>query len=63
MESNWTGPFVVKDITEKGLATLAEKAGNIFCQKTNVSKLKPFLTRNIKLDGEKRHVFLFVDIF
>uniref|UniRef100_A0A8C1ZPY0 Gypsy retrotransposon integrase-like protein 1 n=1 Tax=Cyprinus carpio TaxID=7962 RepID=A0A8C1ZPY0_CYPCA len=56
LESNWTGPFVVKDITEKGLATLADKSGKILCQKTNLSQLKPFLRRNIKMDGEKLHI-------
>uniref|UniRef100_A0A8C1R0T5 Gypsy retrotransposon integrase-like protein 1 n=1 Tax=Cyprinus carpio TaxID=7962 RepID=A0A8C1R0T5_CYPCA len=56
LESNWTGPFVVKDITEKGLATLADKSGKILCQKTNVSQLKPFLRRNIKMDGEELHI-------
>ncbi len=63
LESNWTGLFVVKDITAKGLATLADKSGNILSQKTNVSQLKPFLRRNIKMDVEKCHVFLFVDLF
>nr|XP_055054586.1 uncharacterized protein LOC129439799 [Misgurnus anguillicaudatus] len=50
LESNWTGPFVVKDITEKGLATLVDKSGTTLFQKTNVSQLKPYLRRNISLD-------------
>ena len=53
LERNWTGPFVVKDITGKGVATLTDKSGNILRQKTNVSQLKPFLRRDINLNGEK----------
>jgi len=53
LEGNWNGPFLVKDITEKGVATLADKSGNILRQKTNVSQLKPYLRRDINLDGEK----------
>ncbi|XDV30425.1 hypothetical protein PO909_033350 [Leuciscus waleckii] len=53
LEGNWTGPFVVEDITGKGVATLADKSGNILRQKTNVSQLKPFLRRDINLNGEK----------
>lgn len=27
LEGNWTGPFIVKDITGKGVATLEDKSG------------------------------------
>jgi len=53
LERNWNGPFLVKDITEKGVATLADKSDNTLRQKTNVSQLKPYLQRDINLDGEK----------
>lgn len=52
VESNWSGPFVVKDISEKGLATLVDKSGTILSQKTSVSQLKPFLRRDIDMNGE-----------
>ncbi|KAK7120178.1 hypothetical protein R3I94_020253 [Phoxinus phoxinus] len=56
LEGNWTGPFLVKDITGKGVATLADKSGNILRQKTNVSQLKPYLHRDINLDDVKGNI-------
>ncbi|KAK7165412.1 hypothetical protein R3I94_003696 [Phoxinus phoxinus] len=56
LEGNWTGPFLVKDITGKGVATLADKSGNILRQKTNVSQLKPYLWRDINLDDVKGNI-------
>ncbi|KAK7158703.1 hypothetical protein R3I94_005135 [Phoxinus phoxinus] len=56
LEGNWTGPFLVKDITGKGVATLADKSGNILRQKTNVSQLKPYLRRDINLDDVKGNI-------
>uniref|UniRef100_A0A8C2F234 Gypsy retrotransposon integrase-like protein 1 n=1 Tax=Cyprinus carpio TaxID=7962 RepID=A0A8C2F234_CYPCA len=56
LESNWTGPFVVKDITEKGLATLADKSGKILCQKTNLSQLKPFLRLILFMQSFSVHI-------
>ncbi|KAK7144158.1 hypothetical protein R3I94_010554 [Phoxinus phoxinus] len=56
LEGNWTGPFLVKD--RKGVATLADKSGNILRQKTNVShsQLKPYLRRDINLDDVKGNI-------
>lgn len=57
LEDNWLGPFVVKDISEKGVATLVDMSGTILSQKTNVSQLKPFRRRDTDKCGENMIFF------
>uniref|UniRef100_A0A3P9MKH4 Gypsy retrotransposon integrase-like protein 1 n=1 Tax=Oryzias latipes TaxID=8090 RepID=A0A3P9MKH4_ORYLA len=43
LEPNWSGPYVIASISEKGVATLSSKAGVQLKQNVNVSHLKPFI--------------------
>lgn len=58
MEHNWTGPYLVQHITEKGAVTLADiTSGTILRQKTNIAHLKPYRRReqggNFKWNSRK----------
>lgn len=45
-ESNWSGPFYISSISEKGVATLTTMKGPQLKQSVNVSQLKPFIKSN-----------------
>lgn len=46
MEHNWTGPYVVQHISEKGAVTLADiTSETIQQQKVNIAHLKPYRRR------------------
>ena len=39
---NWEGPFVVKKILQKGVATIMDMEGNEFMNPINIDKLKRY---------------------
>uniref|UniRef100_A0A3P9M2Q4 Integrase zinc-binding domain-containing protein n=1 Tax=Oryzias latipes TaxID=8090 RepID=A0A3P9M2Q4_ORYLA len=43
LEPNWSGPYLIASISEKGVATLSSKAGVQLKQNVNFSHLKPFI--------------------
>lgn len=48
LESNWSGPFIICSVTEKGVATLTTMKGGQLKQSVNVSQLKPFIKSNFR---------------
>lgn len=48
LEANWSGPYVITSISEKGVATLSSKTGAQLKQNTNVSQLKPFIRPTLR---------------
>lgn len=48
LESNWSGPFYISSISEKGVATLTTMKGPQLKQSVNVSQLKPFIKSNFR---------------
>lgn len=48
LESNWSGPFYISSISEKGVATLTTMKGLQLKQSVNVSQLKPFIKSNFR---------------
>ncbi|KAK0151788.1 Gypsy retrotransposon integrase-like protein 1 [Merluccius polli] len=48
LERNWSGPYVIASISEKGVATLANTTGAPLKQSRNVSQLKPFIKPNLR---------------
>uniref|UniRef100_A0A3P9I5Y6 Gypsy retrotransposon integrase-like protein 1 n=1 Tax=Oryzias latipes TaxID=8090 RepID=A0A3P9I5Y6_ORYLA len=49
LEPNWSGPYVIASISEKGVATLSSKAGVQLKQNVNVSHLKPFISPKLRV--------------
>lgn len=43
LESNWSGPYVIASVSEKGVATGAPLKKSV-----NVSQLKPFIKPNLR---------------
>ena len=39
---NWSGPYIIKELTPKGAAWLMDLDGNQFSEPTNVDQLKKF---------------------
>lgn len=48
LERNWSGPFNICSITEKGVATLTTMKDLQLKQSVNVSQLKPFIKSNFR---------------
>lgn len=48
LESNWSGPFYISSVSEKGVATLTTLKGLQLKQSVNVSQLKPFIKSNFR---------------
>ena len=40
--SNWSGPYVIRDLTQEGAAWLIDLDGNQFTEPVNVDQLKRF---------------------
>ena len=40
--SNWSGPYVIRDLTQEGAAWLTDLDGNQFTEPVNVDQLKRF---------------------
>ena len=40
--SNWSGPYVIRDLTREGVAWLTDLEGNQFTESVNMDQLKKF---------------------
>uniref|UniRef100_A0A3P9HB43 Gypsy retrotransposon integrase-like protein 1 n=2 Tax=Oryzias latipes TaxID=8090 RepID=A0A3P9HB43_ORYLA len=63
LEPNWSGPYVIASISEKGVATLSSKAGVQLKQNVNVSHLKPFISPKLRESKGPEIVIPQVDSF
>ncbi|XP_054596460.2 gypsy retrotransposon integrase-like protein 1 isoform X1 [Nothobranchius furzeri] len=52
LEANWSGPYVIASLSEKGVATLLNKSGSQLKQSINVSQLKPFISPELRESKE-----------